>query len=257
MARKKITLALVCCLLSIYSSGQNDFYIGLDIGPKFDQYRLATGGTRPYHPSMKIYNPLAATFGIMGGIMLEDKYQVEIGIYKSDYRVNIDLLTENGDVFFANTPINTFTTYMIPFNFNAVKTWQGTYEPRHFIYGTGFTILAGTKMGLSETFVSPEVPINPLNSSEGSISYVISNNSFDAKIIMLNLNLGYQYPMNESVNINISMNSKIGIAGNNFFDITHKTPKHNAVKNSVYTTGTSVQFNIGFRYFITEETETI
>ena len=256
MAFKKIISILIFCTLANYSFGQNDYYFGLDIGPKFDQYRLATGGSRPYHPSIRLYNQMAATFGVIGGVMLEDKYQVEVGIYKSDYRVNIDLLTESGDVFFANTPINTFTTYMIPFNFNAVKTWQGEYEPRHFIYGTGVTMLAGTKMGLDETFFSPEVPINPLNASDGSISYVISNNSFDAKIVMLNINLGYQYPINESVNINVSMNSKLGIAGNNFFDITHKTPNHNAVKNSIYTTGTSLQFNIGFRYFLGEETET-
>lgn len=243
-------------LLANHSFGQKEYYIGLDIGPKFDQYKLGTGGFRPYHPSINVYNQMAATFGILGGALIEERYQVEVGIYKSDYRVNIDLLTENGDIYFANTPINTFTTYMVPFNFNAVKTWQGKYEPRHFIYGTGVTMLAGTKMGLDETFYSPEVPINPLNASEGSISYVISNNSFDAKIVMLNINLGYQYPINESVNINVSMNSKLGIAGNNFFDITHKTPNHNSVRNSIYTTGTSLQFNIGFRYFLGEETET-
>ncbi len=116
----------------------------------------ATGGTRPYHPSIKIYNQMAATFGVVGGAIVEERYQVEVGIYKSDYRVNVDLLTESGDVYFANTPINTFTSYMVPFNFNVVKTWQGKYEPRHFIYGTGVTLLAGTKMGLTETFFSPE-----------------------------------------------------------------------------------------------------
>lgn len=256
MAIKKTLILLASLLLAFESYAQKEYYFGLDIGPKFDQYKLATGGTRPFHPSIHVYNQMAATFGILGGALIEERYQVEVGIYKSDYRVNIDLLTESGDVYFANTPINTFTTYMIPFNFNAVKTWQGKYEPRHFIYGTGVTMLAGTKMGLEETFYSPEVPINPLNATDGSISYVISNNSFDAKIVMLNINLGYQYPINESVNINVSMNSKLGIAGNNFFDITHKTPNHNAIKNSIYTTGTSLQFNIGFRYFLGEETET-
>lgn len=256
MGFKKIITTLIFISLASGSFAQSDYYIGLDIGPKFDQYRLGTGGTRPFHPSIKLYNQMAATFGVLGGVLLENNYQIELGIYKSDYRVNIDLLTESGDVFFANTPINTFTTYMIPFNFNAVKTWQGKYESRHFIYGTGVTLLAGTKMGLEETFYSPNVPINPLNAAEGSISYVISNNSFDAKLIMLNINLGYQYPINESVNINVSMNSKLGIAGNNYFDITHKTPNHNAIKNSIYTTGTSLQFNIGFRYFLDDESET-
>lgn len=256
MARNFILFCLTLTIFTTQAWAQKSYYIGLDIGPKFDQYKLATGGTRPYHPSINVYNQMAATFGVLGGALLEDKYQVELGIYKSDYRVNIDLLTENGDKYFANTPINTFTTYMIPFNFNAVKSWQGTYEPRYFIYGTGVTMLAGTKMGIEETFYSPEVPINPLNASDGSISYVISNNSFDAKIIMLNINLGYQYPINESVNINVSMNSKLGIAGNNFFDITHSTPNHPSVRNSIYTTGTSLQFNIGFRYFLDPETET-
>lgn len=253
MTRKYFIIILIISGLATHTLAQNDYYIGLDIGPKFDQYQLATGGTRPYHPSIKIYNPLAATFGVLAGALIEEKYQVEVGIYKSDFRVNIDLLTENGDVFFANTPINTFTTYMIPFNFNAVKTWQGKYEPRQFIYGTGVTMLAGTKMGLSETFISPEVPINPLNASEGSISYVISDNNFDAKIVMLNINIAYQYPINESVNINLGMNSKLGIAGNNYFDISHRTPNHAVVKNSIFTTGTSIQFNIGFRYFLNSE----
>ncbi|MFT5480345.1 MAG: hypothetical protein ACI9UJ_000939 [bacterium] len=257
MARKILAILFIISGLATKSLAQNDYYIGLDIGPKFDQYQLATGGARPYQPSIKLYNPMAATFGVLAGALIEEKYQVEVGIYKSDYRVNIDLITESGDIFFANTPINTFTSYMVPFNFNAVKTWQGKYEPRHFIYGTGVTMLAGTKMGLAETFISPEVPINPLNASEGSISYVISNNSFDAKILMLNVNIGYQYPINESVNISLAMNSKIGIAGNNYFDIVHRTPNHAEVKNSIFTTGTSIQFNIGFRYFLNSEEVTI
>ena len=257
MAPKSIFIILLLGLVSTPAFTQNDYYIGLEIGPKFDYYKLATGGNRPYHPSINIYNQMAATFGLLGGAIVEEKYQIEVGIYKSDYRVNIDLLTENGDVYFANTPINTFTSYMVPFNFNAVKSWQGKYEPRHFIYGTGVTLLAGTKMGISETFYSPEVPINPLNASAGSISYVISDNSFDAKIVMLNINIGYQYPINESVNIHIGMNSKLGIAGNNYFDITHKTPNHAAIKNSIFTSGTSLQFNIGFRYFLDEEHDTL
>jgi len=257
MDKRKILIILILSVISQAATAQNDYYIGLDIGPKFDYYKLATGGARPYHPSIKIYNQMAATFGVVAGALVEEKYQVEVGIYKSDYRVNIDLLTESGDVYFANTPINTFTSYMIPFNFNAVKTWQGKYEPRHLIYGTGVTLLAGTKMGLTETFFSPEVPINPLNASAGSIAYVISDNTFDAKIVMLNLNISYQYPINEVVNINVGMNSKLGIAGNNYFDITHRTPNHASVKNSIFTTGTSLQFNIGFRYFLDAEEETM
>jgi hypothetical protein len=257
MEVKKVINTLIIIMLSITGFAQNQYYVGLDIGPKFDQYQLATGGSRPYHPSINVYNQMAATFGVLGGVTLEDKYQVEVGIYKSDYRVNIDLVTETGDEFFVNTPINTFTSYMIPFNFNAIKTWQGAYEPRHFIYGTGVTMLAGTKMGLDGTFISPAVPINPLNASEGSISYVISNNNFDAKILMLNINIGYQYPINESVNINVSMNSKLGISGNNYFDIEHRTPNHSSVVNSIFTTGTSLQFNIGFRYKLGSEAQTI
>ena len=110
---------------------------------------------------------------------------------------------------------------------------------------------------MTETFFSPEVPINPLNASAGSISYIITDNSFDAKIVMLNINVGYQYPINEAVNINIGMNSKLGIAGNNYFDITHRTPNHASVRNSIFTTGTSLQFNIGFRYYLDAEEETM
>ena len=121
MAKRKIFIILIISFVAQFASGQNDYYIGLDIGPKFDYYRLATGGTRPYHPSIKIYNQMAATFGVVGGAIVEERYQVEVGIYKSDYRVSVDLLTESGDVYFANTPINTFTSYMVPFNFNVVK----------------------------------------------------------------------------------------------------------------------------------------
>lgn len=255
MAIKYGFTALYILLLSSLSLAQNKYYIGLDIGPKFDQYKLATGGSRPYSPSIEIRNQMAATFGVLGGVLMEDKLLFEAGIYKSDYRVHFDIINEQGNAYFYNTPVNTFTSYMIPFNFNFIKTSQGKYEPRHWIFGTGFSLLAGTKLGIRETFTSSPVLVDPLDASKGDISYVISNNGFDAKIIMLNLNLGYQYPINESVNINVSINSKLGIAGNNYFDITHSTPDNPEVINSIFTTGTSLQFNIGFRYFLREVTE--
>ena len=90
MAKRKIFIILIISFVAQFASGQNDYYIGLDIGPKFDYYRLATGGTRPYHPSIKIYNQMAATFGVVGwSFIVEERYQVEVGIYKSDYRVTL------------------------------------------------------------------------------------------------------------------------------------------------------------------------
>ncbi len=253
MEFKNVVTILFIFFTSTIANAQKQYYFGIDIGPKFDQYKLVKNSQQAFSPNIKIYNPLAATFGVLGGMMLEEKYQLEAGIYKSDFRVNIDLLTQSGDKFFVNTPINTFTSYMIPINFNVVKTWQGKYEPRHFIFGTGFTILANTKLGIAETFFSPEVPIDPQNSSAGAISYVISDNTIDGGMVMLNLNLAYRYPINESVNISVGMNSKIGVAGTNYFNISHSTPNFAPVKNRLETKGSSVQFNIGFRYFLESE----
>ncbi|MBO6518353.1 MAG: hypothetical protein JJ975_17595 [Bacteroidia bacterium] len=254
--RKLLILTLLfTCGMHATTRAQNVYYAGLEIGPKFDQYRLASGGNRPYSPSLSVSNQMAATFGILGGVKLEDRLLIEAGIYKSDYRVHIDVINEDGQRYFENTPINTFTSLMIPFNFNFIKTKQGKYEPQHLIIGTGFTLLANTKLGITETFVSPEILVDPFDVSKGTISYTVSNNQFDAKIFMLNLNLGYQYPINDFVNINVSMNTKLGVAGNNYFDITHRTPDHAQVRNSVFTSGTSIQFNIGFRYFFIEYVE--
>lgn len=246
---------LICVSLMSYGQEERTYYVGLDIGPKFDIYRLASGGTQPYSPNIKIHNHLAATFGILGGVKLDNKLLIEAGVYKSDYRVNIDIIDEQGRAFFVNTPINTFTSYMIPFHFNGIRTKQGKYEPMHFIYGTGFTVLAGTKRGIKETYFSPEVPVDPLDVNQGFVSYQVSNNSFSAKIVLVNINLGYQYPINDYVNINLAMNSKVGVAGSNYFDIQHNTPNHK-VTNSIFTKGTSIQFNIGFRYFILPDDQT-
>ena len=255
MVVKRSITVLVIVLSALSIKAQSRYYIGLDIGPKFDLYRLASSGARPFDNSIEIANPMAATFGVTGGVLTQEGYQLEAGIYKSDYRVNVTLFTEDGGAYFTNTPINTFTSYMIPFNFNRVKSWQGKYEPRHLIFGTGFTLLAFTKLGIEETYFSPQVPIDPNNLNQGNISYTITDNGFNAQVVMLNLNIGYQYPINESVNISISANPKLGIAGNNFFDITHTTPNHAAIRNSIFTSGTSMQLNIGFRYFLDESTE--
>lgn len=256
MAYRKLIICLIGLLLSGKVLAQRQYYIGLDIGPKFDQYKAEPSGSAPYTPNIKITNPLGATFGVVGGAILEDNYNFEVGIFKSDYKFHVDLIAPNGVTYFKNTPINTFTTYMIPVHFNKLHTWQGKYDKRCFVYGTGFTLLAGNNLGINETYTSPRIPINPLNSDEGEISYTVSDNVFDAKMIMLNLNLGYQYPINEFVNVNLSMNSKIGVAGSNFINISHSVPNTLPIRNTISSTGTSIQFNIGFRYFIDVEETT-
>jgi hypothetical protein len=237
----------------LLSAQTNQYYIGLDIGPKFDQYRIENTGAKAYTPNLNITNPMAATFGVLGGVKIEDKIMVEAGIYKSDYRVNIELVAKDGSKHFSNTPINTFTSYMVPFNVNFIKSKQGKYEPQHFIFGTGFSLLARPKLGLTGRFASVASPLDPLDLTKGLVSYEIYDNDFDADLVLLNVNAAYQYPINEDVNIHIGINGKIGVAGKNFFKIDQKTPNNPTITNTVSSTGSSIQISIGFRYFIPQE----
>ena len=247
----RLRLFILLVGFSVLASAQDkQFFIGLDIGPKFDQYRVESTGSKAYEPNLNISNPLAATFGVLGGIKIEDRIMVEAGIYKSDYRVNIELVAKDGSRHFSNTPINTFTSYMIPFNLNFIKSKQGKYEPQHFIFGTGFSLLARPRLGLEGRFYSVETPLDPLDLTKGLVSYEIYDNNFDADIVLLNLNAAYQYPINEDVNIHVGVNGRIGVAGKNFFKIDQKTPSNPTITNTISTSGSSLQLSIGFRYFI-------
>ncbi|MCB9261510.1 MAG: hypothetical protein H6607_03980 [Flavobacteriales bacterium] len=253
MGIKNIFSFLLIIVISTLGMAQNQKYIGLDIGPKVDWYRLATGGSRPYSPSLNLHNPIGASFGIIGGIKIDNKILLETAIIKSDFRTNIDIINEDGKRYFVNTPINTFTSYMIPFNFNFIKPIQKKYDTHYWYSGIGITTLVKKKLGLDQTYISPEVFVDENDLTQGSIQYTITGNDFDADLIMFNLNAGYQYPLNEGIMINVSMQLRAGVAGNNFFDLTYKTPQYSAIQNTIYTSGSGIQFNIGFRYFIENE----
>lgn len=239
--------------LPVALQAQNQYYFGLDIGPKYDRYRLATGGTRPYAPSMQVRNDLGAFFGAVGGVILEEKFVMETGIYRSNFRAIFDLINEDGKRYFVNTPVNTFTAFMVPFIFSTRKA-IGSSGTTFLHLGGGISTLIGSKMGITEVFYSHAEPIDPEDLSKGNIAYTILENTFNAKILTANLNASLFYPVNESVAAILTFSGRVGVAGNNYVDIEHFTPDHQNVKNTIYTTGTGFQIQFGFRYFLRSET---
>ncbi|MCB0735390.1 MAG: hypothetical protein KDC76_12465 [Bacteroidetes bacterium] len=238
--------------LTLVVQGQNRYFLGVDIGPKVDIYRLASGGSRPYDPSLSVENDLGAFFGVNGGVLVENKIMVETGLYRSNFRAVIDIVNEDGQHYFQNTPINTFTAWFLPVNFNIRKPWRD--KPNQFWYaGFGTSTLVGIKRGVDQ-YISHGELVDPSDINQGTIGYSITSNSFDAKIITLNGNAGIHYPINASVVANFSISVRLGVAGNNFIDIDHETPDYPSVKNTIYTSGSGAQLQFGFRYFL-DDTE--
>ncbi len=243
-------LTLLLFLLPSAVSAQNSYFFGLDIGPKFDQYKLATGGTRPYDPSINLRNDIGAMFGVSFGVLVEDKLMLESGIYRSNFRAIFDIVNEGGQKYFINTPVNTFTSFMLPFNLNVRKP-IGRSEGTYVHLGGGFSTYFGTKRGITEVFYSHAEPVDPENFNKGNIAYIIRDNDFDAQLITLNLHTSFHFPVNEVVSGSMSVTGRLGVAGNNYVDIEHATPDYASIKNSFFTSGSGVQFLFGFRYSFT------
>ncbi|MBI1306156.1 MAG: hypothetical protein GC181_06030 [Bacteroidetes bacterium] len=251
MARK-LLIFFFAVLNSTTIWGQNQYFFGLDLGPKVDVYHMATGYAKPYSPNMKIHNDVGALFGVTGGVLLDNKYVLETGLYRSNYRATFELFDEKGRLYFRHTPVNTFTAYYLPVILYQRKKIGKL--PNMFIqYGGGFSTIVGAKVGLQTPYYSQEVPLNEADLTEGYISYTVVNNSFDAKIITLNMNVSLHYPVNEVVVASLTASGRFGISGNNYVDIEHTTPDHYKVQNSLFTKGGGFQLQFGFRYFLEKE----
>ena len=249
MTRYFIMIFVSIAILTTSAVAQNQYFFGLDIGPKVDIYRLATGGSRPYSPSFRVKNDMGALFGVSAGAIVEEKIMLETGLYRSNFRAVIEIVNEENQTYFRNTPVNTFTAWFLPFNFNfrkPMKNQKGGY----LFGGFGASTLVGIKKGINEPYFSHGELVDPSDVNQGTIAYQINANAFDAKIVTINANGGVQYAINDQVFASAQLSLRMGVSGNNYVDFEHETPEQASVLNSIYTSGSGFQMQLGFRYLL-------
>jgi len=236
-------------LISSLTSAQKFYYLGFDIGPKVDLYQLASG-TKAYMPNMAVSNDMAAVAGLTGGVLVDDKFLLETGIFRSNFKTRIQLFDEIGRDYFFNDPINTFDAYMIPVHFdlklNSSKVnWQ-------FFAGMGFTTFINSKLSIVGTKVSVQEYVDLDRPELGYMQYTISENQLTGTIMALNLNFKAWYSINENLFFNFGINGRYGTSGESLFDLNLISPEGTSISNTVYTAGNALQATIGFRIFFDE-----
>ena len=247
---KHLLTFLFCCAIS-YASAQNKYFLGLDIGPKFDFNQLSSSPNNGYSPSFENQNTLAAQFGVVGGIWIEDRRMLEAGLYRSNHQVKFTIVGENGERYFANSLVDTYSAIFVPFSLN--YNFSPGLQMTTFYGGIGASTLLGVQKGIDK-FSSPEVAESP-DQPNRLYSYRVENNSVTEGIMTVNAQLGFIKAINEYAYINLLLMGKLGVGNQNFVDVNSTTPSHNNIENSVISRGSGLVFNIGFRYLLNAETE--
>jgi hypothetical protein len=245
------TIALLLCLWAGSTFGQNKYFVGLDIGPKFDFNQLSSSPNNGYSPSFDNHNPLAAQFGVAAGIWIEDRWMLEAGLYRSNHQVKFTILGENGERYFANSLVDTYSAIFVPFSLN--YNFSPGLHMTTFYGGLGASTLLGVRKGI-DRFSSPQVAESP-DQPNRVYFYEVENNSVTEGLMTVNAQIGFIKAINEYAYINLLLMGKLGVGNQNFVDVKSTTPSHSTIQNSVISRGSGILFNIGFRYILNAESE--
>ena len=232
--------------ISFFSHAQREYFGGFDIGPKLDLYQLASG-TKAYMPNMEVMNDMSAVAGLAGGVLVDNKFLIETGIFRSNFKTRLQLFDEIGRNYFYKDPVNTFDAYMIPVHFDfklnsSNENWQ-------FFAGLGFSTFIGSKISLQGIRVSGEEYIDPDQPELGFMQYTISGNELTGTIMAMNVNFKAWYSLNESLFFAFGVSGRYGTSGESLFDVNLVSPEGTSIRNTVYSSGNALQANIGFRVF--------
>lgn len=238
---------LILAMMNGKAFSQKSYFFGFDIGPKIDFFRLEEA-SNPYSPNIELDNDLAAAAGFTGGVLIEDRFLLETGIYRSNFKTRFKLFDEEGMVHFDKEPVSTLNAYLIPVSFclksqNAIPRWQ-------FFYGLGFNAMVSSTTAIDGTVVSVQSLKNPDDPSEGYMQYTLSGNSLAGNLVSLLATYRAFYAINDQLNFAFGIEGRYGATGDNFLNINHVSPLGRRVENVISTSGNALQFNLGFRYFL-------
>jgi len=245
------TLFLLCAffLISQAADAQRLYFFGFDLGPKMDFYQLNPANNR-YNPNLQLKNDVAAMAGITAGVLIDDKFKLETGLYQSNFKTRFTITDDKGEEHFVNEPVNTFSSLMIPVTLNMRMT---TTNPRwQFFYGLGFSTFINEQSGIDGFYQSPTSLVDADDPSKGAVQYIIYDNKFVGSLMTANLNAHALYSINDQLFLSLNLEGHYGVSGENFFRIAHKTEQNGEhdIENTVFSKGSAVQFNVGFRYFV-------
>lgn len=233
------------------------FYFGFDLGPKYDHYTVRQTGGPDYSPNIKIIKDIGATAGISGGFLIDNKYVVELGIYRNNYKAKLEFISPQGNIFFDNTVVNTFSSYSIPVKVGS--RFSDHSRTSLFYVQVGVTTLLNATLDFDQPKNSvldqktvDDVPVDQME-------YVIWNNLLDGKIMTMDATLVWNRALRKNLFFSTSLSARFGIGGENRFTTVHHTRNEDNtedvrdVTNEISTSGTGLNLTVGFRYFMFEE----
>jgi|GEM_PF-1622284 len=251
------TRLLISLLLVLVSSSSalaqdvREFYFGLDLGPKMDIY-VHERSSGEYKPNVEVLSDIGATAGIIGGVKINDQYLFEVGLYKNDYKVKMNFVSDQNNLFFKNTLINTITSVGVPISFNMKMKMS---RPAHEWYaGVGFMPLLNVKTKQDVPFQSV---VEEIQNDQGVVTdkmaYSVSEQELDGDIVTANISLRYNYVLSRQLSFHVLGMVRMGVSGRNQFTTSHSTLNFTGIKNEFYTKGTGFNINVGFRFYLHDD----
>lgn len=245
--------AILICILLVgfhgFTQAQKLYFFGFDLGPKMDFYQMNTTSNR-YAPNLQLQNDIAAMAGLTAGVLIDDRFKLETGLYQSNFKTRFTITDDKGEEHFNNEPVNTFSSLMIPVSLN-IRQELG--NPRwQLFYGIGFSTFINEESGIDGFYQSPTSLVDADYPDKGAVQYIIYDNKFVGSIMTANLNAHAMYAINDQLFLSLNLEGHYGVSGENFFRIAHKTEingEHD-IENTVFSKGSAMQFNVGFRYFV-------
>jgi hypothetical protein len=253
---KKILLLLLFACTVILTFAQKEWYGGIDIGPKYDLFRVIKMGNSAGNAKLKIIGDVAAIAGLKLGVNLDKKYTFQTGIYKNDYKVKFDLISSKNNLLFDNELVNTLNTYMIPINL--MRRYPLSNEKQVFTVGFGFSFLVNEKTDLTGQRQSDIQTVENNGIVIDEMKYRLYKHALAGGIFTGNLFAGLDIALFERMFFSIEVCGRLGLSGNDEFSIDAVETKDIADETTTFkisNNGGAVQFVLGFKYFFKTNTE--
>jgi hypothetical protein len=244
------TLTSLFMLFTLVTNAQEvkEPYFGLDIGPKMDIY-VNSASSNQYKPNIEVLPDIGASAGIVGGFRINNEFLFELGLYKNDYKMKLNFISDQGNVFFRNSLVRTITSVGVPMSIN-LKLKRGS--PQHQWYaGVGFMALMNVKTDQETVFQSVVEEIhNDRKEVIDKMAYSVSEQEMNGAIVTANVSLRYNLLLSDRMMFHVMGTVRAGVSGRNEFTISHSTLNYSSVTNTFHTKGSGYNINLGFRFYL-------
>lgn len=242
---KKI-LTILLLFPSSLLLAQNLHYFRLNIGPKFESYKVSG------NENVSALFHLDAGASIYVGKRFTENIYAEIGLLKNDYSAKFDITTQNN----AGTEYRWFDEDLYP-TFSSTQAalnvgWRQPYSQKVSFYGSaGFQTFVSRKLVREGSQQHIRESVIEVDGVKEAIEIYTFSNDLEAGNILLRADIGTLIQVSNSLCVDLGFTARSAISSLNEFQVEYASLSEPEVKTATLSTnGAGVTLNIGVKYQI-------